>query len=124
MQATLLYVGAGVIFLWGLGHLVATRGVVSGFGPISPDNRQVVTMEWIAEGLTLCFLGVLVGIFALVVGCDHVGTHLAARTSAVMLLILAILSTFTGARTAVLPMKLCPFVKSAAAAAYLAATFL
>ena len=124
MQAALLYVGASVIFLWGIGHLAATRGVVSGFGPISPDNRRVITMEWLAEGLTLCFLGVLVGISAFVLGCDHAGTGLVARACAVMLLTLAIVSAFTGARTVVLPMKLCPFIKSAVAAAYFAATLI
>ncbi len=37
------------------------------------------------------------------------------RTSAGMLVVLAVLSQLTGARTAILPMKLCPYVKTAVA---------
>ena len=57
---TLLYVGSIVILLWGISHIVPTPGVVEGFGPISQDNRLIITMEWVAEGLTLCFVGGLV----------------------------------------------------------------
>jgi hypothetical protein len=39
-----------------------------------------------------------------------------------MLLILAAVSAFTGARPAVLPMRLCPWVKAMAALAFLVAT--
>jgi len=56
MQAALLYAGAGVIFLWGVGHLMPTRGVVLGFGDLSPDNTRIITMEWMAEGLTFVSL--------------------------------------------------------------------
>jgi hypothetical protein len=52
----LLYAGAGVIFLWGAAHVARTRGVVAGFGELSPDNRRIITME----GLALCFVGALV----------------------------------------------------------------
>ena len=53
----LLYTGAIIIFLWGVAHIVPTKSVVSGFGTISEDNKRIITMEWIAEGLTLCFIG-------------------------------------------------------------------
>ena len=56
----LLYVGAGVITLWGIAHIIPTKAVVNGFGQISKDNRRIISMEWIAEGLTLCFIGLLV----------------------------------------------------------------
>jgi hypothetical protein len=122
MQATLLYVGAAVIFLWGLGHLIPTRGIVTGFGALSADNRRIITMEWLAEGLMLCFLGVLVGVTAWVLGADQPATSLVARMSAAMLLVMALLSSLTGARTSVLPMKLCPVVKSAVAVVFVAGT--
>ena len=63
-QALLLYIGSAVIFLWGLGHLMPTRNVVADFGDISADNKKIITMEWVIEGLTLCFLGVLVAVGA------------------------------------------------------------
>lgn len=122
MNGTLLYTGAAAIFLWGVGHLVPTRSIVSGFGTLSPDNRRIITMEWLAEGLALCFLGVLVAISSFIIGPDQPATHLVARACAAMLFVLAVLSWFTGARTAVLPMKLCPFVKTAVGILYVAAT--
>jgi len=123
IQAMLLYIGSAVIFLWGVGHLAPTRNVVAGFGEISSDNTKIITMEWLIEGLTLCFLGVLVALFALILGPVDVATNMVARAAGVMLLLLATVSAFTGARTAVLPMKLCPYIKSAVALAFLIATF-
>lgn len=124
VQAVLLYCGSIVIFSWGVGHLIPTRSVVAGFGQISRDNTRIITMEWILEGLTLCFLGVLVALAALVIGSGEPATRLVARAAGGMLLVMATVSVFTGARTAVLPMKLCPVVKSVVAAAWLTAAFL
>jgi hypothetical protein len=117
----LLYAGSAVIFIWGAAHVAATRGVVAGFGELSPDNRKIITMEWIAEGLALCFVGALVFVARVFLG-DAGGVVFLA--SAAFLLVMAALSSFTGARTSVLPMKLCPFVKTAAAAAFILGTFL
>jgi hypothetical protein len=117
----LLYAGSAVIFIWGAAHVAATRGVVAGFGELSPDNRKIITMEWIAEGLALCFVGALVFVARVFLG-DAGGVVFLA--GAAFLLVMAALSSFTGARTSVLPMKLCPFVKTAAAAAFILGTFL
>ncbi len=116
-----LYAGAAAIFLWGAAHVAATRGVVAGFGQLSPDNRRIITMEWVAEGLALCFVGALVFVAKLFLGGAGRVVYLA---SAAFLLILAALSSFTGARTSVVPMKLCPYVKTAVAAAFILGTFL
>ena len=121
-QALLLYIGSAVIFLWGLGHLMPTRNVVADFGEISADNKKIITMEWIIEGLTLCFLGVLVAVTASVLGPGDTATSLVVRLAAAMLVVLAVVSAFTGARTSVVPMKLCPFVKTAVAIAFLIST--
>lgn len=124
MQVLLFYVGASIILLWGIGHLIPTRNVVSGFGELSADNRRIITMEWVAEGLTLCFLGILVIVSVFYFGADHAATHLVALACAVMLFVLAGVSSFTGARTAVLPMKLCPFIKSGVGIMYVVASYM
>jgi hypothetical protein len=49
----LVYAAAILVSLWGVAHLVPTRSVVAGFGSISLDSRRVLTMEWMAEGLTM-----------------------------------------------------------------------
>jgi hypothetical protein len=48
MSETLLYSGSAVIFLWGLGHLFPTKPIVEGFGPISADNKRIITIVAIA----------------------------------------------------------------------------
>ena len=56
----LLYAGAIITIGWGIAHIFAARVVVKGFRDISEDNKKFILMEWVAEGLTLCFIGVLV----------------------------------------------------------------
>ena len=68
MSYVMVSIGAVVIFLWGIGHLIPTRSVVAGFGALSEDNKRIITMEWIAEGLTLCFIGLLVFMVTLYAG--------------------------------------------------------
>ena len=111
----LLYIGAAVITLWGIAHIVPTKSVVSGFGSISQDNKRIITMEWIAEGLTLCFIGLLV-LFVTIWGEARNQTSIIVyMTSAAMLVIMAALTSVTGARTSIVPIKICPFVKVAVA---------
>jgi hypothetical protein len=115
LNQILLLAGSGIIFLWGIGHIIPTRSVVKGFGEISKDNKLIITMEWVAEGMTLCFIGVLVALVTIFGGLENQVTHIVIRASAVMLIVLAFLSSGTGARTSVIPMKLCPRVKSGVA---------
>lgn len=115
-----LYIGGAAIFLWGIGHLVPTRSVVRGFGSITKDNENIITMEWIAEGLTLCFIGLLVLTVTYLGGTEQPLGNVVYWMSAAMLLLLAAVSSLTGARTSILPMKLCPLVKSVVAVLVLA----
>jgi len=123
MAAILLYSGSVAIFLWGVGHLIPTPGIVRDFGPLSLDNRRIITMEWVAEGMTLCFIGVLVFASVVTTGPGSATAAFVARAGAGMLLALALLSAFTGARTSILPMRLCPVVKTVVALTFLTATF-
>ena len=111
----LLITGSAIIIGWGIGHLVPTKKILSGFGELTADNLRIITMEWIAEGLTLCFIGVLVLLATLLGWSQEPVAIIVYRVSAGMLVVLAILSQLTGARTALLPMRLCPYVKTAVA---------
>ncbi len=115
----MLLIGAIIIMLWGAAHLFPTRSVVKGFGEISLDNRRIITMEWIMEGLALVFMGLLVLLIALFGEEQSLAALIVCRVSAAALLVMAIVSFFTGARTAVLPMKLCPWVKMLAAGMFI-----
>jgi len=120
----LLYVGAAVITLWGIAHIVPTKSVVNGFGKMSQDNRRIITMEWIAEGLTLCFIGLLV-LFVTIWGeAQNQTSAIVYLTSAVMLVVMAVLTSLTGARTSIVPIKICPFVKIAVAILFFLGTVL
>jgi len=120
----LLYVGAAVITLWGIAHIVPTKSVVTGFGKMSQDNRRIITMGWIAEGLTLCFIGLLV-LFVTIWGEGNNQTSaIVYLASAVMLVVMAVLTSMTGARTSIVPIKICPFVKIVVAMLFFLGTVL
>ena len=107
----LIYIGSVLIILWGIAHIAPTKSIVKGFGEISVDNRRIITMEWIAEGLTFVFIGLLVLFITLSGGAQNPASLIVHRVSAVMLIVMAVLSLLTGARTSIVPMKICPLVK-------------
>jgi hypothetical protein len=115
MNDLMLYIGSAIIIIWGIAHIIATIPIVKGFGPISEDNKKIITMEAIAEGFTLCFLGVIVLLVTIMGGYEDHVSKAVIWASATMLLIMAILTTMTGARTPVLPYKICPVVKTTVA---------
>ena len=60
MNVILVYIASIMTALWGIAHLFATRGVVEGFGELSTDNRRIITMEWIVEGVALIAIAAFV----------------------------------------------------------------
>ena len=114
MNLIFLYIGSALTIIWGVAHLFPTKSVVKNFGDISIDNKNIITMEWIIEGVFLIFIGVLsAGLTYL----NHPGiiSDYVFILSAVFLLILAIISLFTGFRVNFLPYKLCPLIFSLSA---------
>jgi hypothetical protein len=110
----LVYIAAALTGAWGVAHLYATRGVVAGFGALTADNRRIITMEWIVEGVALVSLGSLVAAVTAVDRSSAVSS--AAYVIAIATLAgLAIVSLFTGFRVAFLPFRLCPFIFGASA---------
>jgi hypothetical protein len=95
--------------LWGVAHLIATQGVVAGFGDITADNRRIITMEWIVEGVALVSIGAFV-FMATIIQPDATVSSAIYAVAIATLVVLAIVSLFTGFRVAFLPFKLCPFI--------------
>lgn len=120
----LIYIGSAVLFLWGVAHLAPTKSIVSGFGEISRDNGLIITMEWIAEGLTFIFIAILTAAVTFLQGTLNPASLYVCRISAGMLIVMAGLSFLTGARTKILPMRLCPYIKSLVAVAYILGSYL
>ena len=107
----LLYTGSAVSIVWGIAHLAPTKSVVKGFSNISADNRRIITMEWLAEGFTLIFIGLLVLLITVLYDHSNAISILVYRASAGMLVVMAVLTALTGARTKVTPIRICPLVK-------------
>jgi len=124
LNDTLLYVGSAIIIIWGVAHLVPTRAIVNGFGAISEDNRKIIAMESIAEGLTLCFIGVLVLLVTTLADSQSQTAFVVYLACAGMLLVMAVLTAMTGARTSILPYKICPVVKTVVAILFLLGSLL
>ena len=110
----LIYIGAALPFLWGVSHLFPTRSVVRGFGDISPDNRHIIKMEWIIEGVALIFIGILVSLVTMVESRSESST-VVYLTSTCCLIVLAVVSIFTGFKINFLPFKLCPVIFTSSA---------
>jgi hypothetical protein len=103
----LIYIGAFIAIIWGIAHLFPTKNVVKGFGEISEDNKNIIRMEWINEGVALIFLGVLV-ISVTNIDPSSVVSGFVYIASVVMLIVIAIISLFTGFKVNFFPFKLCP----------------
>jgi len=97
--------------IWGIAHLFPTKSVVNGFGDITIDNKRIITMEWIIEGVFLIFIGLLCAGLTLLDQSNIISFYVFIYSS-VFLFILAIISLFTGFRVNFLPYKLCPFIFS------------
>lgn len=111
----LILLGAVSVGLWGVMHILKTGPVVAGFEPLTGDNRYVLTMEWIVEGVSLVFAATLVAASTIIHGPDAAGSKLIYAISVGFLLTMAGVSLFTGARASPLPYKLCaPIFTSAA----------
>ena len=115
MNQVVLYVAAAMTGLWGVGHLFATRGVVAGFGDITADNRRIITMEWIVEGVALISTAAFVAA-ATAVDAEAAVSEAVYAVAIATLVVLALVSVFTGFKVAFLPFRLCPFIFGVSAA--------
>ena len=109
LNQILLYSGSAFVAFWGIAHLFPTRSVASGFGEISADNKRIITMEWIIEGIALIFIGF---INAVVTAVDHASSIslVIYLSSVVVLIVLTVVSFLTGFKISFLPFKLCPII--------------
>lgn len=115
LNQILLYASAILVAFWGIAHIFPTKGVVESFGDISLDNKRIITMEWVVEGINLAFVGFLIILVTVTTSPDNEVSRLVYLSAAGLLIILAVWHSLTGARTKAIPMKLCPFIFSTGA---------
>ena len=91
-----------------------TKNVVKDFEPISDRNRNIITMEWITEGVALMIFGTQV---LVVTGIDSSADQSKGfyLVTSMGLYLLAVVSLFTGFRIAFVPFRLCPIIFSVSA---------
>jgi len=104
-----LFIGAALPLIWGIAHLFPTNSVVKGFGDISLDNKRIITMEWIIEGVALIFIGVVLAAVTYV-DYTNVVSNLIYTIAFLFLNILSIVSIMTGFKINFIPFRLCPII--------------
>jgi hypothetical protein len=120
----LIVIGAILTILWGISHLFPTKNVVRDFGDISQDNKYIITMEWIIEGMSLFFIGLLVILITFLGGINNVVTIYVNVISSIMLFALAIVSLLTGFKVNFIVFKLCPVIFTVSGILILLGSFL
>jgi beta-glucosidase len=109
INQTLLFLGAFFTCAWGIAHLFPKKAMMKGFGDISEDNRRIIIMEWIVEGVILIFTGLLVAVVTL---ADHSRTlsKVIYWSCFTELNVLSVVSLLTSFKVKLLPFKLCPLI--------------
>ena len=110
MRKLLVYLGGLTVMIWGVAHLFPTGNVIKGFGNITADNVLIIRMEWINEGLTLIFMGLLTIICTILNNSETRVIKAVYVLTFSMLLAMSILSLNTGFKINFLPFKLCPLI--------------
>lgn len=123
MNPILLYLASALTGLWGVAHLFATKGVVSGFGDLTPDNNRIITMEWIVEGVALISTATFVTV-ATAIEPKSLVSYAVYTVAICTLVVLAVVSLFTGFKVAFLPFRLCPIIFGFSAALIVCGTWI
>jgi hypothetical protein len=110
LDIVLLCLGAGILFVWGVAHIIPTRSVVAGFGRLSEDNRINITMEWVAEGLALAFVGMLVALVTAAGGGSDPMGGIVVWAVLAFCVVMGAWTFIVGRRSSILPIRLCPLV--------------
>jgi len=109
MQTVFFFLSGALTMIWGIAHLFPTKNVVKNFGDISIENKRIITMEWIIEGISLIFIGILTIVITSIDRSLYL-SHILYVNIIIMLVALSIVSFFTGFKVKFLPYKLCPVI--------------
>jgi hypothetical protein len=110
MRKIMVYIGGALIIIWGISHIFPTHNIVKGFGNISSDNINIIKMEWVNEGFTLIFIGILNILVTTTGGCRNRVTKSVYILTFIMLVVMSLWSFNTGYKIDFLPFKLCPLI--------------
>jgi len=107
----LIYTGAFLTIAWGIIHSMPNKKIMAAIGKKNWEMQEIVFMEWILEGITLIFIGIIVLLVNAFGECPNIACHIVFRASAAMLATMATWTLIIGAITSFRPLKICPFIK-------------
>jgi hypothetical protein len=124
-----LFLAGGLIAaVWGIAHLIPIPRIIKMFGDISGENKRVLAMSWIAEGVALIFIGAVVCLTVAIAGTENDATRVVTWSAAAAMFCFVGVNLFTGLglkarpegfRTSIIPIKACVFVDGLAGALFL-----
>jgi hypothetical protein len=114
----LVYAGSILLIIWGIIQAYPAKSRSKVIGELTGDNNKIVSMEWIAEGVTFILIGILVITVTYIAGAEKVGSKSVYRSSSVMLLILTLWSLSKISSKWTKSMKACLIIKSTVALIY------
>jgi len=123
IKQVLIYAGSALVIFWGVAHLFPTKSIVRGFGGISDDNKNIITMEWIIEGVSLIFIGAIV-ITVTIIDSTATVSKAIYWLCFIVLNVLSGVSLMTGFKIKFLPFKLCPVIFTTASVLILLGNYL
>lgn len=82
---------------------------MNSFRPYKKENKHIITMEWIVEGVALIAVAAFVAVVT-AIQSDALAAQAVYIVAMVTLIALAVVSIFTGFKVPFLPFKLCPFI--------------
>lgn len=115
LDIILILAGCTILLIWGIAHIIPTKMVADGFGDVGKDNRITVIMTWASEGFTMIFIAAVISMIVIFDEKGSTAGRITVWTSTGFLAFLAFWHAIMGARTKVIPMKMCPFIIGTAA---------
>jgi hypothetical protein len=106
----LTYSGCALAGIWGLIHVYPSKKLMAYFGKKSWESREILFMEWVLEGITLIFIGILVFLIQTYGQGPNPATRIVFRSCAAMLSAMATWTLITGAITSYRPLQFSPFI--------------
>jgi len=123
MRFITITISATLLLALGIFHMFITESILATFGSLSFDSKQILLMEWILEGITLIFIGVLLMLVTYSDKANTLTSRLVYTISSITLFSMAILSLFTRFNTSLPIFKFCPFLFSFSAILILIGAF-
>ena len=134
----LLTLGAILIISCGSIHVLLTKSIINGFNNIKEENKKILFLEWVIEGLMLYFISILVLVITISGLSEDIVSKIFFGASFVILLVMTILSLLTVVNLMTgdlnlkpkikiilsIHFKSCPIIKISAGILFLLAIFL